>query len=64
MIHMDNATTKGNKMKTEYKIDLMIVRTAIFMAGKVQAIASAKAKADGFGREIWGNMKTVDFGKK
>lgn len=62
---MDNATTKGNNgMKTEYKIDVLIVRTALFMAGKVQAIASAKAKADGFGREIWGNMKTVDFGKK
>lgn len=62
---MDNATTKGNnEMKTEYKIDVLIVRTAIFMAGKVQAIAAAKAKVDGFGREIWGNMKTVDFGKK
>jgi thiazole synthase ThiGH ThiG subunit len=62
---MDNATTKAMQMKTtEYRIDALIVRTAIFMAGKVQAMATAKARADGFGREIFGFMKTIDFSKK
>lgn len=49
------------KQMNEVKVSEMIVRTAVFMAGKVQAICSAKAKVDGFGRESYGNMRTVDF---
>jgi hypothetical protein len=57
-------TIKETRMKTtEYRIDALIVRTAIFMAGKVQAMATAKARADGFGREIFGFMKTTNFSK-
>lgn len=36
------------------KIDVMIVRAAVFMAGKVSAIATTAARVDGFGRETFG----------
>jgi hypothetical protein len=47
--------------KIEYKVNEMIVRSAIFMAGTVQAICSRTAKVDGFGRPIYGNYKMVGF---
>lgn len=49
------------KQMVEVKVSEMVMRSAILMAGKVQAICSAKARADMFGRESFGNVRIVDF---
>jgi len=59
---MDNAIHKEHKMKV-YKVDILVMRSAAFMAGKIQAVCSAKARVDGFGREIFGHIKAVDYSK-
>lgn len=59
-------TRRGNKMEkqiTEFKVNEIIMRSAAFMAGKVQAVCTQRAKVDGFGREVFGNYRMVDMTK-
>ncbi len=43
------------------KVDELAVRSAVYLAGKVQAICTPKARINGFGQEHFGFTRTVDF---
>lgn len=53
-----------DKQAKEFKVDEMVMRSAAFMAGAVQAICREKARIDGYGNQHFGYTRTVAFSNK